>query len=142
MITKPMQESYESQFGMMRIVLVVGFFIVAYMLYNLTVSIYENYNLEKHIADFEDRNTKLQDENAKKQDDLAYYISEEYIDKIAKQNLNLVNPGEKVIVIPDEDLVVISNDPNASELSEDIMNSWPNSKKWWEFFFGSNQFKS
>ena len=72
-----MTESYESQFGMMRLVLIVGFFIVAYMLYNLAVSIYENYQIEKHIAEFEARNEELQNENQQKQDDLAYYISEE-----------------------------------------------------------------
>jgi cell division protein FtsB len=137
-----MTESYESQFGMMRLVLIVGFFIVAYMLYNLAVSIYENYQIEKHIAEFEARNEELQNENQQKQDDLAYYISEEYIDKIAKQNLNLVNPGEKVIVIPDEDLIVLSQDEDTEALSEQIRASWSNPKKWWKFFFSSNPFKS
>jgi len=137
-----MPESYESQFGMMRLVLIVGFFIVAYMLYNLAVSIYENYQIEKHIAEFEARNVELQTENKQKQEDLEYYISDEYIDKIAKQNLNLVNPGEKVIVIPDEDLVVLSQDEDTAALSEQIRASWPNPKKWWKFFFSSNPFKS
>ena len=137
-----MNESYDSQFGMMRLVLIVGFFIVAYMLYNLAVSIYENYQIEKHIAEFEARNEELQSENKQKQDDLAYYISDEYIDKIAKQNLNLVNPGEKIIVIPDEDLIVLSQDEDTEALSEQIRASWPNPKKWWKFFFSSNPFKS
>lgn len=137
-----MPESYESQFGMMRLVLIVGFFIVAYMLYHLAVSIYENYQIEKHIAEFEARNVELQTENKQKQEDLEYYISDEYIDKIAKQNLNLVNPGEKVIVIPDEDLVVLSQDEDTAALSEQIRASWPNPKKWWKFFFSSNPFKS
>ncbi len=127
---------------MMRLVLIVGFFIVAYMLYNLAVSIYENYQIEKHIAEFEARNEELQNENQQKQDDLAYFISEEYIDKIAKQNLNLVNPGEKVIVIPDEDLIVLSQDEDTEALSEQIRASWSNPKKWWKFFFSSNPFKS
>lgn len=140
-ITNQMQESYEHEFNVMRIVLVTGFFVVAYMLYNLTVSIYENYTLEKHISDFKERNEKLKEENSQKQSDLAYYISNEYIDKIAKQNLNLINQGEKVIVIPNEDLVVLTDDPNATTLSEDTMDSWSNPKKWWEFLFGSNQFK-
>lgn len=127
---------------MMRLVLIVGFFIVAYMLYNLAVSIYENYQIEKHIAEFEARNQELETENKQKQDDLAYYISSEYIDKIAKQNLNLVNPGEKVIVIPDEDLVVLSQDEDTAALSEQIRASWPTPKKWWKFFFSANPFKT
>lgn len=137
-----MPESYESPFDMMRITLVVGFFVVAYMLYNLTVSIYENYQIEEHISDFEQRNAELLEENKQKMDDLQYYISDEYIDKIAKQNLNLINPGEQVIVIPDEDLVVLSQDEDTAALSEQIRESWSNPKKWWKFFFSSNPYKS
>lgn len=137
-----MPESYESPFDMMRITLVVGFFVVAYMLYNLTVSIYENYQIEQHIEDFKERNAALVEDNQQKMDDLQYYISDEYIDKVAKQNLNLINPGEKVIVIPDEDLVVLSQDEDTAALSEQIRQSWSNPKKWWKFFFSSNPYKS
>ena len=137
-----MAESYESPFDMMRITLVLGFFVVAYMLYNLTVSIYENYQIEQHIQDFEARNAELREENMQKMDDLQYYISEEYIDKVAKQNLNLINPGEQVIVIPDEDLIVMSQDEDTAALSEQIRSSWSNPKKWWKFFFSANPYKS
>lgn len=137
-----MPESYESPFDMMRITLVVGFFVVAYMLYNLTVSIYENYQIEQHIEDFKERNAALVEDNQQKMDDLQYYISDEYIDKVAKQNLNLINPGEQVIVIPDEDLVVLSQDEDTAALSEQIRQSWSNPKKWWKFFFSSNPYKS
>lgn len=137
-----MPESYESPFDMMRITLVVGFFVVAYMIYNLTVSIYENYQIEQHIADFKERNLALQEDNQQKMDDLQYYISDEYIDKVAKQNLNLINPGEQVIVIPDGDLVVLSQDADTAALSEQIRASWSTPKKWWKFFFSSNPYKS
>ncbi|QQR54951.1 septum formation initiator family protein [Candidatus Peregrinibacteria bacterium] len=137
-----MAQSYDSPFDMMRLTLVIGFFVVAYMLYNLTVSIYDNYQIEQHIADSKKRNAELQEENKQKLDDLQYYISDEYIDKIAKQNLNLINPGEKVVVIPDEDLVVLSQDEDTAALSEQIRSSWSNPKKWWKFFFSSNPYKS
>ncbi|OGJ43890.1 hypothetical protein A3J23_03415 [Candidatus Peregrinibacteria bacterium RIFCSPLOWO2_02_FULL_48_14] len=137
-----LQESYDSQFGLMRLVLIVGFFIVAYMLYNLTVSIYDNYQIEKHITEFETRNQELRDENSQKLDDFQYYTSEEYIEKTAKQNLGLISPGEKVIVIPDEDLIIMAEDEESQLLSQQIRASWSNPKKWWKFFFSSNPFKS
>lgn len=136
-----MTESQETPFDMMHLTLVVGFFVVAYMLYNLTVSIYENYQIEQHIAEFEERNKALVAENEQKLEDLQYYISEEYVDKVAKQNLNLINPGEKVIVIPDEDLIVLSEDEDTAALSEQIRASWSNPKKWWKFFFTANPYK-
>lgn len=136
-----MTESQETPFDMMHLTLVVGFFVVAYMLYNLTVSIYENYQIEQHIVEFEERNKALVAENEQKLEDLQYYISEEYVDKVAKQNLNLINPGEKVIVIPDEDLIVLSEDEDTAALSEQIRASWSNPKKWWKFFFTANPYK-
>ena len=137
-----LRESYDSQFGLMRIVLIVGFFLVAYMLYNLTVSIYDNYQIEKHITEFETRNEDLKKENLQKLEDFQYYTSQEYIEKIAKQNLGLINAGENIIVIPDEDLVILSESGEAALLSEELRASWSNPKKWWKFFFSSNPFKS
>lgn len=127
---------------MMRLVLVVGFFVVAYMLYNLTVSIYQNYQIERHIAEFEERNEALKKENQEKLADLQYYMSSEYIDKVAKQNLNLTNPGEQVVVIPDDSLVVLTQDEDSAALSEDIRATWSTPKKWWKFFFNFNSYKS
>ncbi len=136
-----MSNDSESPFETMRLVLIVGFLAVSVMLYNLTVSIYENYQIDRHIAEFETRNVQLRQENRQKQEDLQYYISTEYVDKMAKQNLNLVNPGEKVIVIPDEDLIVLSQDEETAALSDQIRASWSGPKKWWKFFFSVNPYK-
>ena len=133
--------SYNNQFGVAKLVLIVGFFLLAYMLYNLTVSIYDNYQIEQHIAEFQNKNKELADENSKKLEDFQYYTSKEYIEKIAKQNLGLVNPGEKVIIIPDKDLVVISEDQNSEEVAQQIRAGWSTPKKWWKFFFSSNPYK-
>ena len=135
-------DGYTAQFGLIRLVLIVGFFVVAYMLYNLTVSIYDNYRIEQHIAEFETRNAELLEENQTKLADFQYYTSEEYIEKIAKQNLGLINPGGKVIIIPDEDLVILTESEDAEALSEELRASWSNPKKWWKFFFSYNQFKA
>lgn len=122
-------------------VLVVGFFVLAYMLYNLTVSIYDNYQIEQHISEFQTRNKELADENNKKLEDFQYYTSKEYIEKIAKQNLGLIKPGEKVIIIPDKDMVVVSEQEDSAELAEQVRATWSNPKKWWKFFFSSNPYK-
>ena len=135
-------ESHDNQFNLMRLVLIVGFFVVAYMLYNLTVSIYENYQVEKHIQEFETRNADLKAENNQKLADFQYYTSEEYVEKVAKQNLGLINPGEQVVVIPDEDLIVLSQDAEEQRVAEQIRASWSTPKKWWKFLFSANPFKA
>lgn len=132
---------YENPFGLARLILIIGFFVVAYMLYNLTVSIYDNYQIEQHIAEFENRNAELSTENNEKLEDFQYYSSPEYIEKIAKQNLGLINEGENVIIIPDEDLIILSENEDAAAAYEEIRAAWPNPKKWWKFFFSYNPYK-
>ncbi len=136
------QASYDdSQLRMIRLAVIIGFFILAYMLYNLAVSVYDNYRIEQHIEEFKVKNETLADENRQKLEDFQYFTSEQYIEKIAKQNLGLINEGEKVIVIPDEDLIVYSEDEELANLSEELRASWSNPKKWWKFFFSYNPFK-
>lgn len=136
-----MNDQGYSQFGVIRLVLIVGFFVVAYMLYNLTVSIYDNYRIEQHITEFETRNEELLLENQQKLADFQYYTSDEYIEKIAKQNLGLINPGEKVVIIPDDEIVIMTEAEDAAAINEQIRETWSTPKKWWKFFFSYNQFK-
>jgi cell division protein FtsB len=134
--------SYDSQFGTTRLLLILGFCVVAYMLYNLTVSIYDSYQIEQHISDFEQKNAELAKENQKKLEDFQYYTSKQYIEKAAKQNLGLINPGEKVIILPEEDLIVYSEEEEAQTLTQEIRASWSNPKKWWKWFFSANPYKA
>jgi cell division protein FtsB len=134
-------ESQDSQFGIIRLVLIVGFFLVAYMLYRLTASIYDNYQIEQHITHFQVQNAELLAENQKKLDDFQYYTSEEYIEKVAKESLGLLNPEEKLIIIPDEGFIMLSEEEDAAELSEQLRDSWSNPKKWWKWFFSYNPYK-
>ncbi|MFA6435658.1 MAG: septum formation initiator family protein [Candidatus Gracilibacteria bacterium] len=131
----------ESQFNITRIILVAGLVMVAYMLYNLTVTVYENYQIDTHIRNFEEKNTTLREENLQKLDDYKYYTSSAYIDKIAKQNLGLVNPGEEVIVLTQSNTeTLLAADVALAEQSRSMAN-WSIPKKWWTFIFDENPFR-
>lgn len=130
-----------SQLNLTRLILMAGLFLVAYMLYNLTVTIYENYQIDVHIRNFEEKNAVLRDENLKKLDDYKYYTSAAYIDKIAKQNLGLVNPGEEVIVLTEGESVVGLETEETLAAKERSMANWSNAQKWWYFFLEDNPFR-
>ena len=137
----PISPEKNPNFNLARVIVVVGFVIVAYMLYSLTVSIYENYQIDVHIKNFEEKNEELLSENLDKIESYQYYTSDKYIEKIAKQNLGLINPDEKVIVITEEDNDTILEAEYEETQTLVIRNSWSNPHKWWEFFFGENPFK-
>lgn len=132
-----------------KVILIVEFLLVAYLIYSLTKNVYNSYLVDRYIAEYEKENTLIKTENQKKTSDYLYFTSEEYIDKIAKQNLGLVNPGEEVIVISSDSLSYDAK--NTGQEFQDILNgkkdsfenpdnikieTRSNAQKWWDFFFG------
>jgi cell division protein FtsB len=116
-----------------KLIIIVELVLVVYLLNTLTVSVYRGYQIDQVIKDFERENQRIEAENKQKAEDYDYYTSENYIEKIAKQNLGLVNPGEEVIIIPgagDKQVAPNSSDPDKIDLSD-----LENQEKWWIFFF-------
>lgn len=111
---------------------------MSYLLYSLTKNIYNSYQVDQVIASFQKENSAIEDENKKKNADYLYFTSEEYIDKIAKQNLGLVNRGEEVIILSE----TVSNpqqDPNGDDGAVTTLSrrsKMTNPEQWWDFFFG------
>ncbi|MBI2464005.1 septum formation initiator family protein [Candidatus Peregrinibacteria bacterium] len=136
-----MISNYRSQstFRTAKIVIILGFAMVAYMLYALTVEIYKNYQIDRHISNFQKKNEDMLVEYSQKIDDLKYYTSEAYIEKIAKQSLGLVNPGEEVIILPPG--TVSQEEENSPQKGLEKLQGWKNFVRWWRFFFIENVYK-
>jgi hypothetical protein len=91
--------------------------------------------VDKYIEAFESENQTLQQENNQKMQDYLYFTSEEYIDKVAKQNLGLINPGEEVIVVtPELPSLQTEDGTDGGDLAKKPAPGNP--QKWVEFFFG------
>lgn len=119
-----------------KMVIIGEFFLVSYLLYTLTVSVYKSYQIDQHIKNFEAENARIEEENRRKSEEFEYYSSDAYIEKMAKQNLGLINSGEEVIIIPSAD--VKSTGLVGGETGTDDGNAAggkENPQKWWKFFF-------
>ena len=120
-----------------KLILIVEFALVSYLLYSLTKNVYNSYRVDQYIASFEAENSSIEEENRQKTEDYLYFTSEEYIDKIAKQNLGLVNPGEEVIVLSSD---ILSDDIEGEDfVGGDFAKheGMSNAQQWWEFFFAN-----
>ncbi|MBN2306521.1 septum formation initiator family protein [Candidatus Peregrinibacteria bacterium] len=122
-----------------QVLIMGGFFFFFYMFFSLATSIYRDYKLETEIEVFKGEIEDLAERTNQKPSDLKYLQSEEYKDRYAKENLGLLNPGEKVIILPDPDQVV---EQGPVELMTDILSpdsvlNKPNNQQWWEYFFGN-----
>lgn len=119
-------------------ILIGEFLLVSYLLYALAANVYQGYQIDYHIQNFQEENRKIAEANQKAADDLLYYTSNEYLEKIAKQNLGLVNPGEEVVVLSED--ILQGPDPEAFAQEEQSLQlqryyNLSNPQKWWKFFF-------
>lgn len=120
-----------------KLVIIALFLVVSFLFYSLTASVYKAYQIELHIKNYEKENARIAEENRIKSEDYEYYSSDAYIEKIAKQNLGLVNPGEEVIIIPNEsiDASGIVGGLDSDDNTDYDYVGLSNSQKWWKFFF-------
>ncbi|MBN1258184.1 septum formation initiator family protein [Candidatus Peregrinibacteria bacterium] len=116
---------------------ILGMFIVFfYMFFALAMSIYRDWKLESQIERFEGQIDELAHLARQKPEDVKYFNSEEYKDRYAKENLNLLNSGERLIIIPQEELVIKKAEPFImSAIPSDIL-ATGNPRQWWAYFFG------
>lgn len=118
-----------------KIILIAEFILLAYMLYVLSTSLYKSYQVDRFIAQVEKENLKLEESNTALIEDYEYYRSDAYREKIAKQNLGLVAPGEEVIILakePDQDRTL---EERTAESARQYYEQMSKPKKWFRFFF-------
>lgn len=124
-------------------IIIVEFLVVSYLLYTLTKSVYQSYQIDQDINNFKMQNDQIAQQNKQKEADYSYYSSDAYIEKIAKQNLGLVNPGEQVIVIPSSDSgsTGIVGGTQQDQNQDSNVQVLSNPQKWSKFFFDIHQDK-
>jgi cell division protein FtsB len=121
----------------LQLIIVGGFLVFIYIFFALATSIYRDYKLEVNIEKFEDEIRELAEKAHQKPEDVKYFESEQYVDKYAKENMNLLNPGEKLIIIPQEEQVVRYEEIIVNPLDHKRVLKLPIRNQWWEYFFGS-----
>jgi len=119
----------------LQFIIVGGFLVFLYIFFALATSIYRDYKLDMNIEDFQSQIDSLAELAGQKPKDVKYFQSDEYKDRYAKENLNLLNPGEKLIIIPDEEQVVKSEVVVERYDYSNVL-KLPNRNQWWEYFFG------
>ncbi|PJC37167.1 hypothetical protein CO046_01905 [Candidatus Peregrinibacteria bacterium CG_4_9_14_0_2_um_filter_53_11] len=134
--------AYEHISRTTKIVIIVEFVLLAYMLYVLSTSLYKSYQVDRFIETATLENEKLAQENTELIEDYEYYRSEAYKEKIAKQNFGLIRPGEEVIVLVpgDPSSQLADGTEGVYAHTQKYYESLSNPKKWYLFFFDRERF--
>lgn len=107
--------------------------------------IYSQYRIEHQIAQFREENDRITTDNRDKWISLVRLSLSRVVEKENKANMNRVRPGEKVIVISDDETKnfvlkeqkTALNAPASAGLNSPG-SAYPdtrNPRKWWYFFF-------
>lgn len=112
------------------------------MAFGLALSFYQNILFEKRLEDLNGQNREIDDAIEQGYRDLDYYRSDQYKDKYAKENLSLLNPGEKVLIITEkEELPPLSDDENLAHQEQreaaysELLRQMPTLEHWKLYFF-------
>lgn len=118
-----------------KLILMIEFILLAYMLYVLSTSLYKSYQVDRFIRQAELENANLEKSNAMLAEDYEYYRSDAYKEKIAKQNFGLVRPGEEVIILAPNEKSYFTGEERVIQANQAYYESISNPKKWFLFFF-------
>ena len=91
-----------------KLTIVVGLTVVGFMAFGLALSFYRNALFESTLDTLRDENQKLRNHITYSQQDVEYYESAQYKDKYAKENLNQLNTGERVLIITERKQPIVA----------------------------------
>ena len=113
----------------MKKILAIGFLIFeAYIVISFSHSVWDLYSKQGEIKHTEDRVDSLARENNKLKSELNYVRTDAYVEKTAREKLNLVREGETIVVIPDSVLKAATASSQPTPIP-------PNWEQWMRLFF-------
>jgi len=100
---------------------------------SLTKEVIRKIEIRREISSLESEITELEQHNTELNAMMAYFNSSTFQEKEARSKLNLVEPGETVVVLPNQavDDTVSMAEANAVSINQAL----PNYQKWFVYFF-------
>ena len=111
------------------------------MLFNLAVSVYKDYQVNLRLKRYGEENLRIANDNQRKQNEYNYFNSDLFKDKYAKENLNKLQDGEKVIILPEKTESIFAEKIVIEEKKDKIERIilLPNRTQWKKYFFGDER---
>lgn len=123
-----------------RIAALLALPLALYVLYAAGQKAVEGYHLSQRADGLRLEIQQLQQQNLRQQRELENQRSDVYVEQVAREQLGLVKPGDKAIVIVAPTAVsappITSAAQNQEKKRAQAIDG-PMWKQWWRFFFGS-----
>ncbi|MBI4300112.1 MAG: septum formation initiator family protein [Chloroflexi bacterium] len=116
-----------------RLLLLLALPVLIYFGFATIAKAIETYELKQEQGRIQRDIGQLESRNADLQKTADYLKSDDYIEKVAREQLNLIKPGEKAVVViapPGQ------QPPSAVPENAAKVDTRPNWRRWWDLFFG------
>lgn len=118
-----------------RALIVVEVVIILVLGVAIAQEVIRKHDIDSEVSRLEQQITTLEDQNVHLAQVLKEMMSENYLEKEARQKLDVQKPGETVVLIPQNSdtgkEIIVETSQNSS--SDDIEKARPS--LWWEYFF-------
>ncbi len=113
-----------------------GAILLVYITVSTVQAIWQNYQIDKELAQLREENAQLKLRNKYLQNLIAYRQTDAFKDKEAREKLNYQKPGESVLIIPNEDIERFTKG-NIQDQETTTKHTPTNPEKWWQLIFHS-----
>jgi len=121
-----------------KILLLVSLAILIFFSTNLIREIINRRDLQKDVSALEEEINRLEGRNQSLAGLIDYFESLDFVEKEARTKLNLRKPGEKIIIIAEEEASTATSkifSEDQSNLSISELKPLTNLDRWWNYFF-------
>ncbi|TSC83879.1 MAG: septum formation initiator [Parcubacteria group bacterium Gr01-1014_13] len=124
------ESGWKNFFGS-RLFLLVATIIAIMVIFGYGRAYYQDYLVTQEIESLQDQAKSLEAKKMELLEVLKYVKSDSFAEEKARTELNMVKPGEQVLVVPKT-----AEKDNRQENSTVVgFSSISNYKKWWQYFF-------
>ncbi len=141
-MTKKRQQSIIS-LSLPKIVAVVTLTLVAILVVDFGRKALDRYHIQREVEWLSQQVAAEQEESEALQARLEYVSSDAYVEKIARERLKMVRPGERAVVLVPRNLEPVSDSgaPLAAATSPED-EAKPYWQQWWDLLFGASPWTS
>jgi cell division protein FtsB len=119
-----------------RVVTVILASIFVYMTAGTFEALWQNYAINKELANLKNEIVQLQEEGRRLTYLIAYLGTESFKEREARRKLGYKKPGEQVLALPNSILEELTPGQANESAGAAQPSQSTNPQKWWEFIFG------
>ena len=106
------------------------FLLALYSIFNISRSVWRIYRRGDRLMELRREIENLKEEKKRLQEEIVYRQSPEFIEKEARDRLNMVKEGERVVILPAE---LTPPSTKEKKTSKEVVTE-PNWKQWWDYW--------